>query len=264
MIIENSDNNIKSISKRLLKAKCDGIPIDPISQVIGSEDISLAYAIQNTNNHQRLALGAKIIGKKIGLTSSAVQHQLGVDQPDFGILFNDMEISNKGILSSEFLILPKVEAEIAFVLKSDLTKKVITFENVVNAIDYAVAAIEVVDSRIKDWKISITDTIADNASASHFVLGDNKHEIDQLDLINCTMKLHVNNILMSEGIGKNCMGHPLNAVVWLANKMSEMHQPLKAGEVILSGALGKFVDIQKGDVVEINISGLGKANFSLN
>ncbi len=254
--------NINIIAERLRLAESDASAIDPVSEIIGSSSIPLAYKIQELNTNLRIAKGARITGKKIGLTSPAVQKQLGVHQPDFGFLFDDMEIHEGNSLSVDKLIYPKVEGEIAFVLKSDISTICHSINDIKDAVEYAIAAIEIVDSRIKDWNIKISDTIADNASASHYVLSSHKKSLDEIDLINCTMQLSINNEIESTGAGKECMGNPLNALLWLSNKMVENGQHLKKGEVILSGALGKFVDVKKGDSVKLYIEGLGSASVS--
>ncbi len=235
----------------------------PIRQYLPKKDIDTAYAIQQINLNRLLKQGRQIVGKKIGLTSKKVQAQLGVQQPDFGVLLDDMQLKNGEILSSSLLMQPKAEAEIAFVLKKDLTTSQITLTELINAIDYAVAAIEIVGSRIKNWDIQITDTIADNASSSHFVLGEKRIQLTQLDLENCRMQLHKNGQLVAEGTGKACLGNPLNAALWLAKKMNSLGNPLQKGEIILSGALGPMVSITTGDRIQAQITGLGSVCFAV-
>ena len=165
-----------------------------------------------------------------------------------------MEITNSEFPYSE-LMQPKAEAEIAFVLKEDLTSKELTLDQLTSAIDYAVAAIEIVGSRIEGWNIRITDTIADNASASHYVLGKKKVDLNNIDLVNCTMSLAKNSAVSSEGTGAACMGNPLNAALWLAQTMIDNNNPLKKGDVLLTGALGPMVNIAQGDTIEASIEG---------
>lgn len=251
------------IAEILRTAETTKTPCPPIRKHLNSDAIQAAYKIQKLNIDHKLKNGQREVGKKIGLTSKKVQAQLGVDQPDFGILLNPMQIKNGQALPFSELMQPKVEAEVAFVLKKDLTSAPIEMPDVVTAIDYAVAAIEIVGSRVKNWDITIADTIADNASSSHFVLGEKKADLQDLDLENCKMKLDFNGKTVSEGQGKACLGNPLNAVLWLANKMQELGNPLKAGEVILSGALGPMVEISKGEKIEAEIDGLGKVGFSV-
>ncbi len=229
---------------------------DPIRSIIGDSDVDKAYKVQWENVQKRMADGEVIVGKKIGLTSFAVQKQLGVDQPDYGVLYASTQVDNNGKLNYADLMQPKAEAEIAFVMSTDLVGD-ITMDSLVEAIDYAVVSIEIVGSRVADWNIRITDTIADNASASHFVLGDTQVQLDDLDLVNCTMHMTRNGETCSEGTGKACMDNPLNAALWLAQVMAQQGQPLRKGEILLSGALGPMVAIEQGDQFTATIEGLG-------
>ena len=247
----------QEIAQSLRKASQSNIPISPIRELIGEEDVNLAYEIQQINTNHRIQNGARIIGKKIGLTSEIVQKKFNVFQPDFGMLFHDKEVLNGGSISIQQICQPMVEAEIAFVLKKDLFETKLSLVEVINAIDFVLPAIEIVGSRIKDWDIKITDTVADNASASHFVIGHQPKKLSELDLVHCEMNMKVNHQICSTGKGSDCLGSPLNAVYWLARKMIEMGNSLKAGEVILSGALGPFIPVKGGDFVEVSIDGLG-------
>lgn len=236
--------------------------IPPLRHEIGIEDIDFAYAIQDINTDFRLSHGSNLVGKKIGLTSFAVQKQLGVDQPDFGILFDDMEVLNGQSISLGQLMQPKVESEIAFVLGEDLDYPGITIVDLIAAIDYALPALEIVGSRIENWDIKITDTIADNASASHYVLGHTPVTIDQFDMVSCGMTMTKNGELVSSGNGAACLGSPLNATLWLAKKMLQYGKPLQAGELILSGALGPMSSVIAGDTIATTIEGLGSVSVS--
>lgn len=256
---DNSD--IENFAKQLREAASSKVAIDPLREKIGVENIDLAYQIQSVNTRFHLNKGARIVGKKIGLTSKAVQTQLGVDQPDYGILFNHMEVQNGGSISIKELMQPKVEAEIAFVLKKDLTKKNLTAIDVIQSIDFALPSIEIVGSRIKDWNIKITDTVADNASASHFVVGHRPTLLSDFDMINCKMEMSINDKIVSTGAGSACLGSPINATVWLANMMVKMGSPLLAGEVILSGAVGPMAQVKGGDLVKASIEGLGAVSI---
>ena len=250
------------IAKKLRDAQNTKTPIDPIRSDIGGTDIDLAYQIQTINTEHRVEGGARIVGKKIGLTSKVVQKQLGVDQPDFGVLFHDMEVLNGQSISIKEILQPKVEAEIAFVLGEDLDMEALTIVDVIDAIDYMLPSIEIVGSRIKAWDVKITDTVADNASASHYVLGHTPKTIDELDVVNTEMVMKINGEVQSQGKGAACLGSPLNALLWLAQKMQEMDEPLQAGEVILSGALGPFYDVKAGDQVTAEFTGLGSVSVS--
>jgi len=252
--------NSESFAERLRKAQETKTTIAPLRNEIGIENISLAYEIQKINTDLRVANGARITGKKIGLTSPSVQKQLGVDQPDFGILFHDKEVLNGQSLSISEILQPKVEAEIAFVLKHDLTGNNLGTVDVINAIDYALPAIEIVGSRIENWDIKITDTVADNASASHYVIGHAPTRLIECDVVDCRMEMFKNNEAVSSGSGAACLGSPINAMVWLANKMVEVGNPLQAGELIFTGALGPMVNVQAGDLITAHFEGLGSVS----
>ncbi len=252
----------EAVAQILRESNEQKITCDPIRNIIGITDLAKAYEIQAINSKHRIAKGARVVGKKIGLTSTAVQKQLGVDQPDYGLLFDDMEVLNGGEISCKELMQPKVEAEIAFVLKKDLDSTSITVTEMLSAIDYAVASIEIVGSRIQDWNIKITDTIADNASASHFVIGHRPVRLENIDLINCKMRMYKNGEEVSEGSGSACLGSPINACIWLAKTMASHGAPLKAGEVILSGALGPMSSVEAGDNVKAVIEGLGEVSVN--
>lgn len=239
-------------------------PCDPVKPLLETHGIDAAYAVQQLLTEAALVSGRRIVGRKIGLTSTAVQAQLGVDQPDFGMLFNDMEYGSGQEVPLARLLQPKVEAEIAFVFERDLDAERPTLGHVLNAIGYALPAIEIVDSRVRDWKIGILDTIADNASSGLYVLGGSPKKIDAFDLALCGMSLEKVGEPVSLGCGAACLGNPLNAVTWLARTVARLGRPLRAGDVVLSGALGPMVQVQAGDVFEARISGLGSvtATFS--
>ncbi len=254
--------NKEQIAELLRNSYANKETIPPISQYIGDTDIATAYAIQDINTKHRVDNGARIIGKKIGLTSLAVQKQLGVDAPDYGVLYDDMEVLNGLSVSASDLMQPKAEAEIAFVLSEDLDHDSITIIDLISCIDYALPAIEIAGSRIADWKIKITDTIADNASASRIILGHTPKTLDEFDIVNCKMQLSKNGDTVSEGTGADCMGSPLNATLWLAKKMLELGQPLQAGELIFSGALGPMTAVSSGDRIHASFEGLGTVSVS--
>jgi 2-keto-4-pentenoate hydratase len=235
-----------------------------VRDVLGSTDISLAYAVQQRLNDGRLAHGARVVGRKIGLTSASVQRQVGVDRPDFGVLFDDMDASGLPAVPSELLLQPRVEAEIAFVLSADLDDEDLDIERVRTAVGYAVAALEIVDSRVADWDIAITDTVADNASSGLFVLGADQVELKAFEPRDVTMRLYVDGALASEGDGAACLGDPLAALLWLARTAREFGDPLRAGQVVLSGALGPLVPTPPGVSVRAEMSSLGSvtATFS--
>ena len=238
-----------------------GKPVAPLRDLLGPVDSDPAYAVQRINTRFWEAQGRRIVGRKIGLTARAVQQQLGVDRPDFGVLFQDMEIADGGILEPAEVIQPKVEAEVALIFARDLDKQDATAHDVSAAVESAVAAIEIVDSRIADWKITFADTVADNGSSAFFVLGTQRKPLPGLDLYTCGMALEVNGAIASLGAGAACLGHPLNAAAWLARTLAERREPLKAGDIVLTGALGPMVTLTRGTHIKATIGGLGSVNF---
>lgn len=253
----SKEHQIQEAVQRIQKAIQTNQTCAPIRDIIGIDPIGLAYQIQEEITRQRVEKGGRIVGRKIGLTSFAVQKQLGVDQPDYGTLFHDMEVLTGATIPWDQLMQPKAEAEIAFVLKEDINTDQLGIVDIIHAIDYALVSIEVVGSRIHNWDVKITDTIADNASASHFVLGHRPMKLFKLDLIECEMRMYKNNELVSQGRGKDCMGSPLNATLWLARQMAQLNQPLSKGDIILSGALGPMCNVEQGDTIRTEIGGLG-------
>lgn len=247
---------------RALRAAYSGKTIAPMRTVLRGGDSDGAYAIQQANTDFWVGEGRTIVGRKIGLTAKAVQQQLGVEQPDYGVLFADMEVPDGGTLAPSRLIQPKVEAEIAFILGTDLPACELTIDELRSKIATACAAIEVVDSRIADWKITFADTVADNGSSAMFVLGAECKPLNGLDLSGCKMELAVDDEVVSTGSGAACLGHPLNAALWLVNHLATVGQPMRQGDIILSGALGPMVALSAGTRINTTIEGLGSASFS--
>ena len=249
--------SILSIADALHAAQLSGEPIAPIRTQLPENDLESAYAVQHHNTQRALASGRRLCGRKIGLTSKAVQKQLGVDQPDFGMLFADMAIADGEEIAWPRLMQPKCEAEVALVLEKDLPQEQLTMSDLLSAVGYALPAIEIVGSRIAMWDIRIVDTIADNASSGLYVLGNRPVMLKALDLRLAGMVMERNGEPESYGVGAACLGHPLNAALWLARTMARVGMPLQAGETILSGALGPMVAVQPGDVFDARIEGLG-------
>ncbi|WP_394186041.1 2-keto-4-pentenoate hydratase [Metabacillus halosaccharovorans] len=247
-------------ANQLLLAEKERIGIAALTEQNTSFTTQDAYAVQLEIIKHKLAQGQTIVGKKIGLTSLAMQQLLGVDEPDYGHLLDEMVVENGTELSFDRVMQPKVEAEIAFVLKKDLKGPNVTALDVLQATDYLLPAIEIVDSRVKDWKIKLQDTIADNASSSHYVLGGKPVRVDSVDLEQIGMVLSKNGEIVNTGVGAAVMGHPANCVAWLANKLSEFDISLKAGEVILSGALSAAVEAKPGDFFSARIAHLGEVS----
>lgn len=238
------------------------VPCKALHDFIDADDIEAGYAIQNINTDHWVKQGRRLVGRKTGLTAKSVQKQLGVDQPDFGMLYADMAYAGGEDVPLSKLMQPKIEGEIAFVLKDDLDQEQLTITDITRAIDYAVAAIEIVDSRIADWNIKIMDTVADNASSGFYVLGSEPRSLSEIDLHLCGMVIEHLGEPISSGAGAACLGNPLNATLWLAKTMVEVGRPLKAGDTILSGALGPMVSVDGPGVYELRISGLGSVRAS--
>lgn len=260
MVQGNPTGALAVIADRLEEAARTATPVAPIAGDLPERSVQAAYRVQEINTRRALERGRRLVGRKIGLTSVAVQSQLGVDQPDYGMLFADMEIANGGRVAPGLLIAPKVEAEIAFILKHGLDHAGIGLGDVLDAIDWVVPALEIVDSRIADWAISLYDTIADNASSGLFVLGEAAHRLDGIDLRLCGMVMERNGMPASLGVGAACLGHPLNAVRWLADVMARSGRPLGAGDIVLSGALGPMIAASPGDGFSAQIGGLGSVS----
>ncbi|MFI6338931.1 2-keto-4-pentenoate hydratase [Streptomyces sp. NPDC050535] len=264
MAVANREAVVADAAEQLARAARDRRPCAPVRALLGPTDIGLAYAVQQRLTDGRLARGARVVGRKIGLTSASVQRQVGVDQPDFGVLFDDMDVTGLPAVPSERLLQPRAEAEIAFVLASDLDADDLDIERIRTAVGYAVAALEIVDSRVADWDIAITDTVADNASSGMFVLGRERVTLGEFTPRDVTMRLYADGVLASEGDGAACLGDPLAALLWLARTAREFGDPLRAGQVVLSGALGPLVPTPPGVTVRADISSLGSvtATFS--
>lgn len=250
-------DTVRRAATALWEAARTGVACPPIRSIIGDADIETAYAVQEHNTGLRLAEGARLVGRKIGLTAPSVQAQLGVDQPDYGMLFHDMDVANGAEIPPGRLIRPKVEAEVAFLMGRDLDDDRLTTADVLSAVAWAVPALEIVDSRVAGWDIRITDTIADNASSGLFVLGHGMRRLDAVDLLTCGMVLERDGEPVSTGAGVACLGSPIIATLWLARVMARAGRPLRAGDVVLSGALGPMVPAAPGAVFEARIEGLG-------
>jgi len=250
---------VTKLAERLRACYASGEPIPPIRDELPEGDLATAYRIQEVNTEHWLTAGRRQVGRKIGLTAATVQRQLGVDQPDFGMLFADMAVDDGATVPPGQLLQPRVEAEVAFVLGRDLSVPQPTIVDVIGAVEYAVAAIEIVDSRIAGWRIGIVDTVADNASSGMFVLGTTPRSVRDpafdLRLAGMVMERHGEPVAF--GAGAACLGNPLNALRWLAATMTEVGRPLGAGDVVLSGALGPMLPAAPGDRFEARISGLG-------
>ena len=257
-----SQDAVSAAVDRLATALATRVPCAAVRDLIGTDDLPAAYAVQHGLVQARIAGGETVVGRKIGATSKAVQDQLGVDQPDFGYLLSDMDVSTdtetSGAISMRTLVQPRVEAEVAFRLGKDInpaTEDEITLELVRDAVEVALPALEIVDSRIESWDIKFTDTVADNASSGLFVIGTDAKPLSEISPVDVEMTLTINGEVRSSGNGAACLGNPLEALRWLAVQAYRFDDPLRAGHLILSGALGPFVPFAAGDDVVATISG---------
>lgn len=251
---------ITQLGDELYQALTTCTVIEPLTSRHPEITIENAYNIQQRMIERRVLAGERIIGKKIGVTSAAVMNMLGVYQPDFGYMLDGMLFNEGECIDMSRLIQPKAEGEIAFILKKDLMGPGITNAQVIAATECVMPCFEIVDSRIRDWKIKIQDTVADNASCGVFILGDQAVDPRKIDLSLCGMVLERNGEIIATGAGAAALGSPVNAIAWLANTMGALGIPLKAGEVILSGALAAMFPAKAGDNFRVSIGGLGSCS----
>jgi len=258
----------QTLADTLWNAQFSGTPCAPLTESNPHLTLSDAYEIQSINLDRRMnerglfGRKARLVGRKIGITSVAVQKWLGVSEPDFGGLLDDMVVPDGGTADISKLLQPRIEGEIAFVLKKCLIGPGITAAQVIAATDFIVPAIEIVDSRISEWKIKIEDTVADNASSGMFVIGSQPMLLSDTNLKTIGMALRKNGELVSTGAGAACLGNPVNAVVWLANKLGELGTQLNTGQVILSGALGPVSPVVAGDRATVEIGRMGSVSVA--
>ena len=252
--------SLQALGDELYTALTSQQTIEPLSTRHPSLTIEDAYAIQQHMLARRIAQGERVIGKKIGVTSEAVMNMLGVFQPDFGWLTDGMVYNEGEAIPASSLIQPKAEGEIAFLLKKTLKGPGVTAADVIAATQGVMTCFEIVDSRIRDWKIKIQDTVADNASCGVFVLGDRLVDPRDVDLGTCGMVLEKNGEIVATGAGAAALGHPANAVAWLANTLGALGIALEAGEVILSGSLAAMVPVKAGDNLRVTIGGIGSCS----
>ncbi len=253
----------EAIARRLWDASENKTPCAPVRDELGEHNISGAYRVQHANAKKRIANGDVHVGFKVGMTSAAVQQQLGYFEPNFGHLFGSREYVHGALLPNRTLIQPRAEGEIAFVLKKDLDRARLRLSEVVQSIDYAVCSIELLDSRISGWDIGPVDSIADNGCGGAHVLGVTPRKVTDCDLILCGMIGRKNGQIETLGVGAASMTNSLLAILWLAEKLALTDRPLKAGDVVLSGSLGPIVPLAPGDVFEVEIAGLGAASVHM-
>lgn len=258
----NTSAAVEAAADRLIAAAQSGRPCAPVRDLIGAYDITTAYAVQARVNAATVAAGATVVGRKIGLTSPAVQQQFGIDQPDLGVLFDDMAHLGGDTVAIDRFLQPKAEAEIGFVLATDLVDGELDLDQIRGSIAYAVAAIEICDSRIADWDIRFGDTVADNASSGGYVLGPTRMSLSDFEPVAVKMQMRVTGQEDSTGTGAACLGDPLLAVQWLARQARELGDPLRAGQLVLSGALGPMRPITPGATITVSMTGLGAVTCS--
>ncbi|GAA5056532.1 2-keto-4-pentenoate hydratase [Nocardia callitridis] len=256
------DSVVTAAAQRLTAAAATRQPCAPLRELIGPDDVETAYRIQERFNAARVADGVTVVGRKIGATSEAVQQQLGVGQPDFGVLFSDMAFHDGDQIPIDRLLQPKAEAEVAFFLADDLAEGPLDIEQCRAAVGTATAALEIVDSRIRNWDISFADTVADNASSGVYVLGTQRLTLAEFEPVEVVMSMSIDGEVVSTGTGAACLGDPLNALSWLARKAREFGDPLRKGQVILSGALGPMRPLHPGATVSATIDGVGTVSAS--
>jgi 2-oxopent-4-enoate/cis-2-oxohex-4-enoate hydratase len=258
-----TSSRISELGDELFAALRQRRVLEPLTTREPAITIGDAYRISQHLLSRRLAEGERVVGKKIGVTSKPVQDMLGVHQPDFGFLLDVMQVPDGATLSlsARRLIQPRAEGEIAFVLKKDLKGPGVTEEQVLDATDYVTPCFEIVDSRIRDWKIRIQDTVADNASCGVFVLGRERVAPRTLDLAAVKMRIRKNGAHVADGVGAAVQGHPATAVAWLANTLGEFGIPFLAGEIILSGSLAPLLPAAPGDRFEMTLDGIGGATI---
>ncbi len=252
---------LRDAADRLIAAAAAPKQCEPVRDILGDQDIAAAYTVQHLLTEDSVNRGRTIVGHKIGITSPVVQRQLGVDQPDSGVLFDDMRVAHRACVGMDGLLQPRVEAEIAFILSADLDDD-LSERAIRLAAGVAVPAIEIVDSRVRDWSISIVDTVADNGSSALFVLGEPAVPAADIDFVSRTMSMTEDGATVSQGRGADCLGSPLLALQWLARTARDNGSPLRAGHIVLSGALGPMVAVRPGSNYVATIDGIGSAEVS--
>lgn len=246
----------------LVVAEREAAPIVPLTTTWPAMGVDDAYEVQLINIRERIRAGRRVRGHKVGLTSPAMQEMLGVDEPDYGHLLDDMEVPDGGAAEAGRYCHPRVELEVGFVLRDGLDGPDCTVEDVLAATSHVVPAIELIDSRIEDWRITLPDTIADNASAAGYVLGERRTPVDRVDLPALRAVLRRNGEQVADGLAGAVLGHPARAVAWLANKLHGLGQRLEPGQTVLPGSCTRAIDVSAGDDVDAEIDELGTVSVS--
>jgi 2-keto-4-pentenoate hydratase len=251
------ESRIQTLAEMLVAAEQTRKPIAPLTETDPRITIDEAYQIQLRVMAMKKSTGQVVVGKKIGLTSLAMQTMLGVKEPDYGHVLNGMVVMEAEKIPAAELISPRVEGELAFVLKDDLRGPGVTLTDVIRGSEGVIPSLEIIDSRIKDWKIKLADTVADNASSARIVLGGIVTPLQSLDLRTVGMVLEKNGEVAATAAGAAVLGHPAQAVAWLANKLSAYGIYLRKGEVILSGSLTSAIPVTAGDFIRADFGPLG-------
>jgi 2-oxopent-4-enoate hydratase len=251
------DAELGRLAAMLRTAEEQRHPIRPLSEQLPGFSVTDAYKVQQLNVARKIRAGGVVAGQKVGLTAVVMQQQLGVDEPDYGVLFADMIVPDGEPMSMSAMIQPRVEAEVAFIMKHDLRGPGVTDDEALAAVEGAIPVIEVIDSRISDWKIKLADTVADNASSAMVVRGSRVTPVDALDLAGIELSLLVDGVVVSTGVGAAVLGNPIRGLVWLANKLGELGGSLKAGDLVLAGALHASVPVTAGAVVRAEFTQIG-------
>lgn len=252
------DNDVcVEAARRLAAAYTSREPLAPLVETYPDLTLDDSYEIQQIQLRQKLDAGAQVVGYKVGLTSAVMQRQMGVDQPDYGYLLDEMTYLENAPVPTDNFLQPKIEPEIAFVLGRDVSGPNATVAQVMSAIEYVVPALEIIDSRVRDWQIGLLDTVADNASSGGVVLGSRPTALVDQDLRLAGCNLYVNGRIAGTGAGGAVLGSPLTAAVWLINTLGARGVTLRAGQVVLSGSVTAAVSVARGDTVSAQIAGLG-------
>lgn len=253
----HNDTAIEAAAARLRKAQETRTPCQPVRDLIPADDLETAYAVQQYNIDHDCQQGRRLVGSKIALSAKAIQQKLKISHPAYGRLFADMCLAEGVEIDFSALIQPRIETEVALVIAKTLNHERHTIVDVINAIAYAIPAFEIVGCRIADWNVSAADFIADNSASSHVVLGSRPRTLAEFDIVRCQMRTTRRGEVISSGSGTACYGNPLHALIWLADALVKVDQPLQPGDLVMSGSLGPMVPIAEGDLIEAHIDGLG-------
>jgi 2-keto-4-pentenoate hydratase len=259
-----SEEVLADLAGRLWQAEQTGVPVEPLTKRQPGLEIEDAYAIQSLNIDRHIARGARVCGRKVGLTSRPMQELLGVTEPDYGVLLDHMFVEDGDEVDLSRLLQPRVEAELAFVMAEDLAGPGVTAARALTAIAGALPAVEIVDSRVADWQIGLVDTVADNASSGLLVVGGNLRKVTDIDLRLVGVMVTRHGELVDTGAGAAVLGNPARCVAWLANKLASFGASLRAGDIILPGAVHRMIGVRPGDVFRAEFAYLGTvtARFS--